>query len=188
MRTHAFLSPMLSYFPVFFEVTGRCVDKGSPVLIGNITYTKILLTLSLLISLGNDHRIYSPYPYVYKKNQSNICVWIWKINDSWVYIWNIILITDCQIWDPMLMNIQTTDLLLVNAISFYRENGICVVLKNKNVGIKGQRPRMVDIGPVKWHFFQNKRRNVLYSQKFPSGIKVYRVWSNYIIWRSIPEF
>jgi hypothetical protein len=36
----------------------------------------------------------------------------------------------------MSMNIQTTDLLLVNAISFYRENGICVVLKNKNVGIK----------------------------------------------------
>ena len=59
------------------------------------------------------------------------------------------MITDCQIWDPMLMNIQTIDLLLVNAISFYRENGICVVLKNKNVGIKGQRPRMVDIGPVK---------------------------------------
>ena len=25
-----FLSPMLSYFPVFFVVTGRCVDKGSP--------------------------------------------------------------------------------------------------------------------------------------------------------------
>ena len=36
----------------------------------------------------------------------------------------------------MSMNIHTTDLLLVNAISFYRENGICVVLKNKNVGIK----------------------------------------------------
>ena len=29
MHTHAFLSPMLSYFPVFFVVTGRCVDKGS---------------------------------------------------------------------------------------------------------------------------------------------------------------
>ena len=24
------LSPMLSYFPVFFLVTGRCVDKDSP--------------------------------------------------------------------------------------------------------------------------------------------------------------
>ena len=32
MHTHgffSFLSPMLSYFPVFFVVTGRCVDKGS---------------------------------------------------------------------------------------------------------------------------------------------------------------
>jgi hypothetical protein len=31
MSTHvnfSFLSPMLSYFPVFFVVTGRCVDKG----------------------------------------------------------------------------------------------------------------------------------------------------------------
>ena len=46
------------------------------------------------------------------------------------------MIIDCQIWDPMLMNIQTTDLLLVNTISFYRENGICVVLKNKKVDIK----------------------------------------------------
>jgi hypothetical protein len=26
----SFLSPMLSYFPVFFVVTGRCVDKDSP--------------------------------------------------------------------------------------------------------------------------------------------------------------
>ena len=31
----------------------------------------------------------------------------------------------------MSMNIQTTDLLLVNAISFYRENDICVCLKIK---------------------------------------------------------
>ena len=30
IHTHAFLSPMLSYFPVFFMVTGRCVDKDSP--------------------------------------------------------------------------------------------------------------------------------------------------------------
>ena len=33
MRTHVvfpFLSPMLSYFPVFSVVTDRCVDKGSP--------------------------------------------------------------------------------------------------------------------------------------------------------------
>jgi hypothetical protein len=50
-----------------------------------------------------------------------------------------------------------------------------------------RRPQMIDIGPVKWHLFQNERRIVLYSQKFPSGIEVYRVWSNYIIWRSIPE-
>jgi hypothetical protein len=26
----SFLSPILAYFPVFFVVTGRCVDKGSP--------------------------------------------------------------------------------------------------------------------------------------------------------------
>jgi hypothetical protein len=26
----SFLSPMLSYFPVFFVLTGRCVDKDSP--------------------------------------------------------------------------------------------------------------------------------------------------------------
>ena len=26
----SFLSPLLSYFPVFFVVTGRFVDKGSP--------------------------------------------------------------------------------------------------------------------------------------------------------------
>ena len=26
----SFLSPMLSNFPVFFVVTGRCVDKDSP--------------------------------------------------------------------------------------------------------------------------------------------------------------
>ena len=42
--------------------------------------------------------------------------------------------------------------------------------------------------PCKLIFFQNERRNVLYSQKFPSGIEVYRVWSNYIIWRIISEF
>jgi hypothetical protein len=29
--------------------------------------------------------------------------------------------------------------------------------------------------PCKMTFFQNERRNVLYSQKFPSGIEVYRV-------------
>ena len=29
--------------------------------------------------------------------------------------------------------------------------------------------------PCKMTFFQNERRNVLYFQKFPSGIEVYRV-------------
>ena len=27
---YSFLSPMLSYFPVLFMVTGQCVDYGSP--------------------------------------------------------------------------------------------------------------------------------------------------------------
>ena len=47
MRTRPFvclLSPMLSYFPVFF-VPGRCVDKGSP---DRKLQRKNILTLSLL--------------------------------------------------------------------------------------------------------------------------------------------
>ena len=46
--------------------------------------------------------------------------------------------------------------------------------------VKGQKPRMVDIGPVKWHFFKMNAETCFTPKKCPSGIEVYRVWSNYI--------
>jgi hypothetical protein len=64
--------------------------------------------------------------------QPNICVDGWlDMKNKWFM--SLYLKHYFDNWLPnmgsMSMNIQTTDLLLVNAISFYRENDICVVLK-----------------------------------------------------------